>query len=126
MLSATTAPRTVSRRSPTCRTANLGQSPPAMRLPRSRAIVVAASIVGCAVAPRRSARATQPARITDPTQRTWLRGFSVLPPNGSGWFAMPPVPADAPPPPIYLVARFAKVLDHADTPDVHTAAAEVH
>ena len=95
-----------------------------MRRPRSLAIVVAASIVACALAPNRTPPTAQPMRITDPTQRIWFRGFSVLPPNGSDWFAMPLVPAD--PPPIHLVARFAKVLDRVDTSDVHTAAAELH
>ena len=87
-------------------------------------VAAALSIAACAAASSRTWPGSQPVRITDPTRRIQFRGFSVLPPTGPGWFAMPPVPAD--PAPIYLVARFAKVVDHADTPDVHTTEAEVH
>src|SRR5438874_1899008 len=93
--------------------------------PRALPMVAAAlSIAACAAASSRTWPGSQPVRITDPTRRIQFRGFSVLPPTGPGWFAMLPVPAD--PAPIYLVARFAKVVDHADTPDVHTTEAEVH
>src|SRR5205814_6295293 len=78
--------------------------------PRALPMVAAAlSIAACAAASSRTWPGSQPVRITDPTRRIQFRGFSVLPPTGPGWFAMPPVPAD--PAPIYLVARFAKVVD---------------
>ena len=46
-------------------------------------------------------------RIADPTQRMQFRGFSLLPPNGSGWMAAPPIPTN--PSPVYLVATFGKL-----------------
>src|SRR5262249_14208082 len=95
-----------------------------MRLPRPILLdALALSMVACAVAPSRTWPKPQPMLIPNPTERIQFRGFSLLPPNGSGWLVAPPLPT--PPGPVYSVAAFGKVLDHVGTAEIHTAAAGV-
>ena len=62
-------------------------------------------------------------RIADPTKRIEFRGFSLLPPNGPGWAAAPPIPAQ--PSPGYLVAFFGKDAENRGARGVHTVVASV-
>ena len=75
------------------------------------------------MAPSRTWPGPRPTRIADPTQRVQFRGFSLLPPNGPGWMAAPPIPTQ--PAPSYLVAFFGKEAENRGARNVHTVAASV-
>jgi len=90
--------------------------------PRLLAIVAGmASIAACVTT---SKRKPQPMLITDSTERIPFSGFSVLPPNGPGWWLMPLPPAGTGP--IYLVLAFAKEVRQAGSAGFHHASAEIH
>jgi hypothetical protein len=81
---------------------------------------VVAAVAGCVTAKPEP----QPMPITDSTQRFRFRGFSVVPPNGAGWWLMPVAPADTGP--THLVVMFAKEVRRAGSAGFHHASAEVH
>jgi virginiamycin B lyase len=87
------------------------------------AAVAVAAGSACAVAPSRTWPAPGPMRLEDPTQQLQYRGFSLLPPDGPGWFAIPSPPTQ--PGPVYLVAAFAKEPVNAGAKNVHTVGATI-
>src|SRR6267142_3305566 len=85
-------------------------------------VMALAGALACTAPPSRTWPGPRPMRIEDPSQRAQFRGFSLLPPNGPGWMAAPPLPTA--PGPVYLVQAFGKEPDRRSA-NVHTVAASI-